>query len=789
MNMKKYENIFIVFLFLIITIFFFHPFFKDGKLLFPGNLLISFYSPWKYETFKGWEHGIPNKPLGFDNLRFFYPLRKEILNQIQDRRMPLWNPYNFSGNVLLANSQSAVFYPLNILYLFIPLIDAWSLLVVSVPLIAGIFTYLFLRTCKLSKISSLFGGVSFAFSGFMIVWMEENPAISHSAIWLPVALYGIRKYFATQSVRFWLLTILAMVFSIFAGFLQISIYSWMLVFSFSLYEFWHLEKRQRGKFLVPLATIPLFSLLIAGIHLVPAFEAYLASPRITASAAYLVKEYLTPFIHLITLVAPDIYGNPGTYNYFGGGFYYDKILYVGLIPFIFCLYTIFNRTKTVYFFVLWGLLTLLLGFSNPFSKLIFWLKIPFISTVTPSRIFYLTAFTISVVAAFGLEIFIKNQNRESFKKTFITILSLFVMAGLFILKLQSASFDPTNALIASRNLMIPLVVFVLTSVFWVIRQKKTTWGNHLAVLLIILSIFHQYYFFKKSLYVTDDKRFEFPETVVIKYLKENSLLNRIIGVGEAQIFPNFLLPYHLFSSDGLDPVFSRRYGEFINVANGREYTANIPRIEARLFLEKEEDFLNKNKLRALSFLGIKYLLVPQDFVLPANMFQKVYDDNKVTIWENKEVFPRCWMIGEVVIRNKPEEILNIIFADEFDLKAEVVLEEKPSGELAKIDGNPGTAEIKEYTSDKVRIKTNIPQNGILFCTETFYPGWKAKVDGKETKIYRADYTFRALVIPEGNHEIVFTYESLSFKYGAIISALGLLVAGTYGAVLRKKVSL
>ncbi len=804
--MKKDFSIFILF-FLTVIVIFFNPFFLRGKPLFPGNLLASFYSPWKYQEFTGWEGSIPNKPLGFDNLRFFYPIRKEISNQLSFGKIPLWNPYNFSGNVILGDSQSATFYPFNILYLVLPFMTGWSLLIIFVPLAAGIFTYLFLRTYKVSPLASFLGAVTFSFSGFMIAWMEENPAVSHSAIWLPVALFGIRKFLQTRSVGFWLLAIFSLVFSVFAGFLQISIYLWVFAFSFGLYELFSMEKSERKKIIVPFLAVFVFALLISAVHLIPSFEGYLNSPRVTASAAYLAREYLVPLTHLATLVAPDIYGNPGSYNYFGGGFYYDKIIYAGLIPLIFCFYAVFSREKKIKFFFFGLLITLILGFSNPVSAFVMQLKIPFISMVTPSRIFYLTDFMISILAAFGLETFMKNRDLKTFIKTALSLLVFFFISGLVIYGLYnsavqkvtpSSPLDLTDFSVSLRNMVLPLAVSVLTLIVMFYLLKKNKGLIFLTTLLVAVLVFHQYYFFKKTLYVTDDNHFIFSETKVIEYLKKNSALGRTIGVGEAQIFPNFLLPFHLFSSDGLDPVFPRRYGEFMNVANGRSFTTDIPRIEARLFFEKTEDFSNKNKLRTLTFLGIKYLIAPskttesKSFILPENQFKKVYDDDKVAIWENKKVLPRCWLSINPIVREKPEDILNTLFSDDFDPEKSVILEQKIPEGTSEVNGSPGTVQIVAYSSDSMKIKTNTDKTSLLFCTENYYPGWKVRIDPSaspgqaETKLYRADYTFRAVSVPKGSHEIVFEYQPLSFRYGAIISTIGILLTIVYGIFLKRK---
>jgi uncharacterized membrane protein YfhO len=69
--------------------------------------------------------------------------------------------------------------------------------------------------------------------------------------------------------------------------------------------------------------------------------------------------------------------------------------------------------------------------------------------------------------------------------------------------------------------------------------------------------------------------------------------------------------------------------------------------------------------------------------------------------------------------------------------------------------------------------------------DTYFPGWKAFVDGQETKIYRADYTFRAIPLNAGTHQVEFIYDPLSFKLGAAISILGVIGCVTLYLTRRK----
>jgi len=64
----------------------------------------------------------------------------------------------------------------------------------------------------------------------------------------------------------------------------------------------------------------------------------------------------------------------------------------------------------------------------------------------------------------------------------------------------------------------------------------------------------------------------------------------------------------------------------------------------------------------------------------------------------------------------------------------------------------------------------------LVLTDTFYPGWKAYIDGEETKIYPTDIAFRGIFVPKGKHDIVFRYKPESFYYSVYISIVTLVVS-------------
>lgn len=71
------------------------------------------------------------------------------------------------------------------------------------------------------------------------------------------------------------------------------------------------------------------------------------------------------------------------------------------------------------------------------------------------------------------------------------------------------------------------------------------------------------------------------------------------------------------------------------------------------------------------------------------------------------------------------------------------------------------------------LEAELDRPGLLVLGDTWYPGWQATVDGKETKIYPANYVMRAVVLPAGKHRVEFRYRPGSFRTGVLITLAAL----------------
>ena len=83
-------------------------------------------------------------------------------------------------------------------------------------------------------------------------------------------------------------------------------------------------------------------------------------------------------------------------------------------------------------------------------------------------------------------------------------------------------------------------------------------------------------------------------------------------------------------------------------------------------------------------------------------------------------------------------------------------------------------EIVEYGTDRVRIDVRTESAAYLLLTDAWFPGWRARIDGVDATVWRADYAFRAVWVPPGRHTVTFRYEPRSVRLGLVVSCLGAL---------------
>jgi hypothetical protein len=776
----------------------------------------------------------------------FYPWRLLAVEQIQAGHWPLWNPYLGAGTPLAANLQTAAFYPLNVLFLLMPVERAFGWALALHVALAGLFAYYLGRTLGLGRFGALVTGLVYGLGGYLIAhWVF--PSMVYAITWLPLLLALTEKVVRqSRSSRLAPTALLAaaIALQLLAGHAQTSFYSLLIVAAFALWR----AIQQRGSGIVrrawPVALAVLWGLALAAIQLLPTAELTAHSQRAGTLADLQFANELSfwPW-RLITLLAPDFFGNPARGEYWAHGTYWEEAAFVGVLPLLLAALAIARRgwrrrpgrsrsagmphapgeeqppaggqdstprapaLALVPFFALLSLLSILLALGNytPIYPLLFRYVPGFGLFQAPARLMIGYALGMAVLAGAGAQVAgdvrITPRLQMALKLAAFTGLGMAVGGAFATLVLPGipTSFSAgmirlgvTAALAAGLLLARPLAVGRGISVRS--RLGRGQWQALTAALIAIdllafgwglapgasPAVYRSPVATAQFLQSQPPGRLAVPHPYAQKVYEQYVSL-RSFGPSDPaylqgrreSLLPNLNSTLDLPGVGNYDPLTIRLYRDLWD------------RIAANH--DGPPEGVTKGKSRsALNLLGARYVISDDDLPLPV-----IYGAGP-RIYLNEAALPAAFVVFQARVVEDGEARLAALLDPAFDPRAEVLLSQPPdtplpqegAGQAQAIQPEPSTARTGP---GEVVVRVQMARPGYLILTDTYYPGWRASVDGQPAEILPADHAFRAVELSAGEHTVVFGYEPASFRLGAWIS-LGaiLLLAVTLVANLRRR---
>ena len=717
---------------LLAAFFYFKPIWQNKLIPFPGRLLMSYFSPWKEESWPGYPTGVPRKDLlGFDTVRMMGPWRHFITNELKQERLPTWNPHQFAGAPLLANFQSAVFFPPNSIYLLLPFHIAWTILIISQPLLAAIGMYLLLKSLFTVHRSpfTVFLALAYGFSGWMSVWIEWN---IHGFVYalLPWVLLFIYR-------RKTVSTILAISAIILSGHPQMALIALTATALFAAVN--HSFK----KFLLSVA----IALIITSIQWIPTISYYQEASREQPSSEFVYEKTLLPWPQISQLIAPNFLGNPATGNFRGSANFVETIAYSGIAILGFALIGLISQMSQIKkFAALLLLLIFVLVLPNPISLIIGKLNIPILSTSVASRWLMLWPLATVLLAAAGIDRFMYGSLRNF--QRLPAILVFILIEGLWLIAFFS---PPEFRSVSIRNLMVPTGIaglFVATLFLESQKRSLPAAAGRLLIPTIALATLIELILFANKTMTYTEKEFIYPTTPVIKKLQQLSAdYGRFASTPGSTIESNFATYYGLYDLSGYDALYPRRIGELVWAAqNNGQPVADFSRSTVVTPVNPSSARDNLWNLAGVRWIINKDDLLSEHPGQRSNDlspdFKLIWEKDKWQIYENTNAFPRAFFTADSQWLGEDGNLIEKILAS-------------PPAVSSIIP-----AKIINYQPNLVKIEIDAPTDGYLILTDTFYPGWKATVDDKETEIFPAFHAFRGIILSAGNHRLTFSYTKL-----------------------------
>lgn len=758
--MKKIIPVVII---IAVVLFIFKPFILHKSLPVPADTIVGLYYPFRDLYAKTNPNGLPfHNFLITDPVRQQYPWRSLAISLEKRFQLPLWNPYSFGGAPLLANFQSAVFYPLNILFFLLPFATAWSVLIILEPILGGLFLYFYLRNLKLHPMACLLGSIAFSFSGFSVAWMEWNTVL-HTVIWLPLILLAKDKLLQKWNIRWTIVFLFAEIAAFFGGHLQSLFYAICVSNAYLAVRIFQKAQEKNSnknivlnmiKIYVPFLIAGLVMFTITAIQWIPTLQFINFSARNVDQNWHQIGWFI-PWQNAVQFIMPDFFGNPATGNYWGIWNYAEFVGYVGIVPLITSLFALFFRhdRKTLFFGSLF-FLSLLFAFPTFLAQLPFQLSIPFLSTAQPTRLLFVTDFSLAILAALGLDYFIKSKKREILYPIGFLLL---VFLGVWVVIFTNGRlhlFTAENLAITKHNIVLPTVLFIISAILFIVeifpKGKRFFAPTKMYILiwvLIALTVFDLYRFADKFETFASSS-YLYPDTKIMSFLQQNAGLSRIMATDDRILPPNFSVMYKLQTVDGYDPLYLLQYGELIAASERGKPDISAPFGFNRIITPKNYDS------KIMDLLGVKYVLSLSD--IENKHMTKIMQDGQTSIYENTQALPRTFLIPQIIHAKNKQDAMNKLFDKNFDPTKQAIVEWPSS--FSFVYGT-GTAKILSYSENKVIVETNANAESLLVLTDIDYPTWHATVDGNETMIFTTDYVFRGVIVPKGQHTVVF-YDKL-----------------------------
>lgn len=651
--------------------------------------------------------------------------------------LPLWDPHVWGGQPLVGQLQPGAAYPLNWALFLLPLRhgrihQVWlHLSFVLAHFLAALFCYQLCRDLRRSVAASILAGCSFALAG--VVGAIGWPQMLNGAIWMPLALmFFLRSSSGQRPMANAAISGAFLGVSFLSGHHQIPTFTGVMMGALWLFQFW----RKRTRALGPMAAFALFAGAVSALQVFPAYEYGMRSLRWVGSENGIFWGQSVPYsVHQQYSLAPIAILGLAIRGESMETFVGVSVLTLALLGFV--LQFSIPVVRILGAISAGGLVFALGGFSV-FHGMAY-LLVPLMEKArTPSMAIVIVQLALAVLAAYGLDALrcCEPSNR------LIGVLAGSGLLAWSVLAIVS-KLRPEGWLDYGRVAIAALVSVALAMILQGWKSKAIS-ERALAALLCIVTLFEI-----GTVTGTNYRHRETPGGLlhqlntnadVVEFLRKQGDFVRLEVDTEA-------LPYNIGDWDGIDQFRAYLGGMTSNVARFEKERLDGGSLAVRLF--------------GLShFAGLKPIRPHQ--------VELVQGASGLKIYRNPEPGPRFWTVHEAT-STSPSELIARLQSTDLQKQA-LFIDTAP--ELEQCGGD--IVRLLERSASRVALEANMACKGLVVLSQTFYPGWKATVDGHPARMLEPYGVLQGVVVEKGTHRIEITYRPLTVYWGAALTFGGLL---------------
>jgi hypothetical protein len=700
--------------------------------------------------------------------------------------LPLWNPYTYSGEPFLGESQSALFYPLNFIFLVLPLDKALNFSMLLHLVIAGWGMHRWAVRRGLQPLSAILCGLALPLSGpvFPHVYGGHLSNLCTLA-WAPWIMAGLESWWKDGRRAGFFEASAAICMQIFAGHVQ---YVFMTGVAAGLDALaWSATDRSvRRRALPVVAVCYAAAAALAAVQLLPDIAAAGESVRQGKLSFGWASMFFLPVENLLSLFIPNFLEYPA-HIYWGRWYGSEVSVFIGasgvLLAWIGAVASERRRAVWRDLGVAVLLLVIALGYETPLYRILYDYAPGFGQFRGMSKFIFPAMLFIVLAVGAGIDVMILRPPA----RRLISLGALWagLVAGLvgIILwndpdpiielshwsKVTGASQVPDEAFKDLRYLdgvanhvgtsfVLAGATFLLlgASLAGVRRWPRLRW-----VVLVVFPAEMIAYGYENitvaPLYMT------MPDSVR-SFFAKNPGDYRVLDLINPQTGADNGFIAGAPDIWGNDPFVSRRYAEFISATQGYDpdnATQNIAGF--------------KSTPPIYAMLRCRYVV-------------RVVNEKLGIYVGARDPMPQAQLVSGLLIRHGRDDIFRTMAEPDFDPRRMVVLESEPDPRPVP-NPYPGTVRIANLSPDQIMVEADVVTPTILLITDPYSRDWRAvPLEGSSQQSYEllpANYILRAVPLAAGHHHLMIEYAPPSFRIGLWVSVPAFLAwVGAAGFCIR-----
>jgi len=658
-------------------------------------------------------------------------------------RFPLWDPHLWCGQPFLGQIVGAAF-PLTWPLFFLPSdasnkisLDALNWYFVFLHFLAAFAAYALCREVGVSRLASVLGGFAYSFDG--IIGATLWPEVLGSLLVAPlVFLYLFRALRRHQAYGSAALCGMFLGGAWLAGHHEVPIYLTVTVVCIWAFDFFRAASN-RLQSLWLASTTGLFALLTSGFQTIPGYEyAKLAVRWVGIDHPVGWSEAVPYRIHeggsllpssIISMMVPWSGGNS------------EAFLGIGILALAAVAVCTAWRRQSVPLVACIGLAGLFFAFGgiNLLHGIAYSILPIFGKARIPLRILAIFDLAVAVLAAVGLDSLASVAPSKAVtvvRRTLVAFGSIVLVTALVAAELNKGGPRENFYVTALCALALASVVSA--------RQAGPLSARGLRVAVFALV------FFELGNYTpTVFRERAAPQPHVLQKLTEFQDIAEYLRKQPGPVRVNLdNEPFNFGDWEGIDMLTGFGAGATSNIIG-----------------------LDWPHARTQNLLAVQFAVTKQ---APRSDQELVFHGRSgANVLKNIDALPRVRIVHRVERASSVDELHNRLGDPSFDAASTAIMTAAAPA-LESCGGGEG--EVVSRTANAVDIRAELACRGMLILADTWYPGWTAKVDGRDTPIYQAYGALRGVVLGTGPHRVEFRYRPASAWIGAAFTVIGVLGA-------------